>query len=1119
MDQLNFIDVSQEGFIWIASFEGLIRYDGVEFQSLTHHYYPELRGGAYDLCVDERNTLWAFDTNYRYLFRIKEGVVDHWDTGHLTNVVDYTLFRDWQNEIIFLGGDRFYKIVNNEIEELTIDGLDGLSVHHALFADDGSLWIADMKQDLHQILNGQVTTFDPLSIGAKSRRVIVLEQGNDNSVWAVTAQNDLLHYSDGEWNLYQDQQLSQSGPTRDLLSEANGTLWIGTRNGMFRYEQGKIRKLPKIIYQDEDNIYSIVRTPEGSIAYSTFNNGLKLLQKKVFKTYVRQDRFTYGVVRSITANTSQDGYLVGSTEGVSQINATTGRINIAYPELNGVDITDIKIVTENHIFFSTYGQGLYEYLDGKIQQYTQADGLPSDTIYQLELMPDGRLAMGTYNGLAFFDGETFQGISTEDGLPSNIVLSLFLDQDTLWLSMASAGIYAYRDGQIDAVSKGSRIESATVFHLTKDSDGVLWGGFSGGIFRIDDGELTVHRFTGHFPSVNIFHVWHDNEDSLWLTTNSGLYSLPLSNFNQGTMETLTYRAYFKTDGLPSNNITALSAAYVENGKFWIPFSGGIAKIDPELLKTDHYAPTVHIDRIRANGSYLPTYDIHSGTPTKFEPGLRYMRISYTAPLFQGGEDIVFRYRLKGFEDWQETSEREASYTNLPPGDYIFEVSCVAGEDSPDQEYIAYFSFTIAPYFHQTVWFYLLAACGFLLIGYLINYLRLRASRRQHERLEALVDVRTRELQHQSEELLMAKEHAESANRLKSEFTANISHEIRTPMNSIIGFTDILRSEIKDPIHKDYLNTVYKSGTTLLTMINDLLDLSKIEANKLRLHPRPHNLAQECRETLQMFSPKLQQKNLAFNYYADPEIPDLLIFDPIRFRQVLLNIVGNAIKFTDLGGVDVNLKLVKRSDSNAHIQCSIRDTGDGIPEHMKDRIFLAFEQASRDFTRDETGSGLGLAISQRLVKMMNGNIEVESKLGEGSTFTIDLPSMAIYGEAHKVECAETSFSESHASLNDAAMISAEWLSELFNGSVLNETDRADLINTIEEKLIPALTKMDIEQLVAVIYIVQTLNRSYQLVGLDTLCHLIREYSERIDIGKSRRLRDLLRNALDDMAPIS
>lgn len=1118
MNQLNYIDSSERGFLWIASFEGLIRYDGFEFDSITHQDHPELKGGTFDVLVDQQDAVWAFDTNHRYLFRNQDGVMTSWETDLYTKVVDYTLFKGWDGDTLFLGGNQFYHIVDDEITGYPIESIEGLSIYNALFADDHSLWVADYQDGLFQITNGQRTQFSPKQLGASTNRIVELEQGLNGSIWAISWNNELLHYQSGEWQLYQNEQLSKAGQTRDLLAEADGTLWIGTQSGMFRYNNGMIEKLLQNGVQDEDHIFAITLTREGAVAYTTFNNGLKLLQKRIFKTYTERNGLNRGVARCIVPH-PRGGYLIGSTEGVDHINTKSNQISARFPQLRGIDITDIQIISPSDIYFSTYGQGLYHFKNGKLERITQEDGLSSDTIYSMEQTDDGTLLMGTYNGLSIYDQGTFSSISSEDGLPSNIALSLYKDsQKRIWISLAAAGLCYLEDGQVKHYTKGTALEHVTVFHLTEDSSGTIWGGYSGGIIRIRDGQLKTFSLTGIFPRANIFHVWNDDDGSIWLTSNSGLYQISADLFEQDALpDHIAYQSYLKTDGLPSNNVTALSRAYITNNEFWVPFSGGVVKVEPEKVSTTPYIPNVVIDKVTANGAALLTHPFSHTAPVTFEPGLRTLRVSYTAPIFQATNRAIFHTKLQGFDNWETTSRREAVYTNLQPGNYTFLVAIESANDD-DSTPAASFNFIVKPYFRQTIAFYILAACGFLLTGYLINYLRLRASRRQRKRLDQLVNARTHELQRRSEELAIAKEHAESANRIKSEFTANISHDIRTPMNSIMGFADILSGEVKDVTQKNYLNAILKSGDTLLTMIGDLLDLSKIEANKLTLAPRPTDLIENCRDTLQMFAPGLAEKDLTLEFKSAPDIPPQLIIDPTRFRQILLNLVGNAIKFTDQGGVSIHIQLVNKTAEHASIRCIVSDTGDGIAEDKFKEIFDAFQQATRDHTRTEMGSGLGLAISKRLVEMMDGTIGVESQVGVGSTFTINFPKLQILAEADvtkptsDVELDRNLKIQSNSREDDIQTLE---LTDTLKNGPLSKEHLERLLSIIEATLIPALKMIDIEQLIAAKVQIEEINQPYNDPLLEKLCHFIHEYCQNLSIQKSRKLRLNLMAALEEL----
>ncbi len=278
-------------------------------------------------------------------------------------------------------------------------------------------------------------------------------------------------------------------------------------------------------------------------------------------------------------------------------------------------------------------------------------------------------------------------------------------------------------------------------------------------------------------------------------------------------------------------------------------------------------------------------------------------------------------------------------------------------------------------------------------------------------LESFVDI-SKQKQAESE-LTEAKKQADAANKSKSEFLANMSHEIRTPMNSILGFSEVMINTVKDEKHIGYLKTILASGKTLLSLINDILDLSKIEAGRIEISPEPVDIRVIINEIKQIFTQKVHEKNIQLFSEIDAGFPANITIDEIRFRQILLNIVGNAVKFTAEGYVKIELKTVQFKNGTIDFVVSVSDTGIGVQEADKQRIFESFSQQSGQTSRHFEGTGLGLAISKKLCELMGGKIELESEVSEGSTF-----SLLFYDVKYSEEILEQ---ENHYSWDDETIV--------------------------------------------------------------------------------------------------
>jgi signal transduction histidine kinase len=363
--------------------------------------------------------------------------------------------------------------------------------------------------------------------------------------------------------------------------------------------------------------------------------------------------------------------------------------------------------------------------------------------------------------------------------------------------------------------------------------------------------------------------------------------------------------------------------------------------------------------------------------------------------YRASHQNLYKYRLEGFEkEWNETNStrRFATYTNLNPGDYVFWV-IGSNNDGIWNEAGASIRITVTPPWWETMWFRISMVAASIALLFGVIHLRIRSIEARRRKLELLVQKRTQELAIAKDDALKARDAAEIADKAKSDFLANMSHELRTPLNAILGFSVMLQEEDATPNQQEKLAIINRSGQHLLSMINDVLDLSKIEAERIELKEHPFDLVGLIGEISVMIQSRATEKGLSLSVAVETEsisVPYVRA-DMGKLREILINLLSNAVKFTDEGGVTIRCatEAIPEEPKHCSIVIEVEDTGPGIDPSRQGKIFEPFVQGIE--VPERKGTGLGLSICKKYADFMGGTIELESEVGKGSLFRLRLPS--------------------------------------------------------------------------------------------------------------------------------
>ncbi len=808
-------------------------------------------------------------------------------------------------------------------------------------------------------------------------------------VWIGTSDGGLNRFNQKDRTFVNYNRFQDSGTTdnriRSLLVDRSGVLWIGYfLAGVNKVTYGGLRRRFKTFRLAEAphgkfNFYSlrgffVESESEGNIHWiGTFDNGLIRYDRKknTTRTFLHDPKNPHSISSNRVYAITRDKYdvmWVGTGNGLDKV-----EFKSEYPIFTHIKQTNISNKPD---MTPTGIRTLYEDHSGYIWL-----GGSSGVLVRMEPI-SGKIT--NYNGLIKPRNQRRTDpifhINGELGIDNN---------EIIWIGTYGSGLFRFdpKTGNINQYKhtifnpKGISNNSVLcVARFKEDRKGLLWIGTQGGglnKFDSNKGVFTNYiRKDGLLDHV-IYGILSDGNECLWMSTNQGLL-----RFNKKTEH---FTLFDISDGIQANEFNSGSYCLADTGEMFFGGMQGYNSFFPSRIRLNPFIPPMVLT-VTANAMEIATIGETSNTDTTLNISYTdavitfdFAALDYTSPLKNR-----YKYRLAGVDkEWIDCPERKSiNYSNLEPGQYSFYVKGSNNNGVWNEKGISVKIDILPPLWKSDLFKMVIIALG--LIALMIWY-KIWGIAHQKRKLEGLVSKRTKELNEATIEAKKLAERAESANREKSKFLANMSHEIRTPMSGVIGLLDLVQDSNLTPQQQRYISMIKQSADQLLMVLNDILDFSKIEAGQLVLDSVNFSLPNLLEEVRQMIIHRIEIKGISYSMCVDSSIPTILNGDPIRLKQVLLNLTGNAVKFTEKGKISLNVQLIDREMDNVTIEFSVSDTGIGIPQEHLENIFKSFTQADSSTSRKYGGTGLGLSISRQLVEMMNGSIRVESVPEKGSDF--------------------------------------------------------------------------------------------------------------------------------------
>lgn len=1053
-NQISSIHKDRFGFVWFGTVSGLNRYDGHSFKiyknipgdsttipfNNVQRIFEDHRGHLWILSQDNQLALFdvskdAFYTDYDLLSSedpipsefISSLVVDN-DSNLWIATNQYGVFKvdseTGQTERFHeLKGSK-QDISSDFVTDIIVDSDSTVMLVNAL----GGVDRLDLKSG-HVVYAYQPKVLSDVEVA--DYYSIFVDDSDD--IWIYSEQSDrgLFYYdvSDNRevhFSVDETKFRLASNIVTGILQDDKGHIWVGTDHGGIQiidksdFSIINVRKTEGASNSlTQNSITSLVRDDSGTIWIGTYKEGVNYYHPDLFQFKLfSYNPFTDGGLPAndidCFAEDDKGNLFIGTNgSGLLYYNRQKGDFKVFRAKPSNPDslshdvIVSLLYDSKDRLWVGTYYGGLNCYQDGKFKRYYHDPENPAtisdNRIWKIFEDSDGRIWIGTLGGgLDLLNEENGRFLHYRDGdlnsVNSNFILSIEEDNSgNLWFGTSfGVNVLDKTTGRFSHIAANPGKQNALSHHIVlsilEDQRGLMWFGTRNGLNLYDPGNREFKLFLERdgLPDNNILNLVEDEEGNIWMSTLNGLSRLEIDKTSEGYE--YSFSNFDLLDGLQGREFNEHSAYKTSKGELIFGGPDGFNLFNPSEIQKSSHVPKVLVTELKLFNKEVEVGEKIDRKTILEKPlfladtlilrhNQNVFSLEFSGMGFFHPEKIKYQYILEGFnQDWvsADASNPLATYTNLNFGTYRFRVRARVGEDGAQSEETSLIV-TIKPPFYATKYayaaYFILFAALVVFFGYVIR----RRERIKYDRQRELIEY----------------ERIHEMDAMKIRFFTNISHEFRTPLTLILTPLEKLVRDIGDPTVKNQLKVVVRNARRLLGLVNQLLDFRKMEVQGIVLHRSKADIITFVKEVALSFSDLFDSKSINFIIYSN--IDSLQVsFDPDKLEKIIFNLLSNAFKFSQENG-EVKLQLEYLEDNvsktgetdSGKVRISVSDKGIGIPAGKQEKIFERFFQADSGGARN-LGSGIGLAITREFVRLHGGEIHVESKPGQGSTFVVNLP---------------------------------------------------------------------------------------------------------------------------------